>query len=185
MEAETNSAIEHHKKPTLAHFSIEDLSPTDWQAEHERMRAALGDEAYLTLRRSELKEKMDSIIELINAGQWQLPPVTGSQQPDRIGVANREFRVGVSQGVPEEVTEAMFAMLDDLHEDYEIPEEWLEFEVSEEELDREERQTYMDWVQREEEQRLKVLNGKLSVRDIGIECLLPEKQEAGMGETRE
>ncbi|CAD0113291.1 unnamed protein product [Aureobasidium uvarum] len=171
-------------KPTLAHFPIEDLNPTEWQAEHERVRAALGDEAYLTLRESEIKEKMDSIIELINTGQWQLPPITGSQQPDRIGIANREFRVGAAQGVPEAITNAMFAMVDgDERENYEIPEEWLEFEISEEEIDREDKQAYVNWAQRQEEQRLKVLNGKFSVRDIGMGCLSPGKEEAGVDET--
>ncbi|KAG9604936.1 hypothetical protein KCU77_g3824, partial [Aureobasidium melanogenum] len=166
-----NVEIDLTSKPTLARFAIEDLSPTDWQAEHERVRAELGDEAYLALRQSEVKEKMDSIIELIRAGQWQLPPLKGSQQPDRIGLANgREFRVGVAQGVPEDITEAMWGALDSGDEIQEVPDEWLGYEVSKEQLEEEERQDNEKLKQRAVDERRKILDGKLSVRDIAMGC---------------
>ncbi|KAG9958016.1 hypothetical protein KCU61_g8700, partial [Aureobasidium melanogenum] len=141
LEMDTDVEIDLTSKPTLARFAIEDLSPTEWQAEHERVRAELGDEAYLALRESEINKKSESVLKMIVTGQWKLPPVKGSRKPDRIGLANgREFRAGVAQGVPEDITRAMYASFGD-SDDFEIPEEWLEFEVSAEELETEEKQT--------------------------------------------
>ncbi|KAG9933614.1 hypothetical protein KCV05_g3176, partial [Aureobasidium melanogenum] len=171
LEMDRDVEIDLQSKPTLARFLIEDLSSTEWQVEHERVRAELGDEAYLALRQSEVKEKMDSIIELIRAGKWQLPPLKGSQQPDRICLANgREFRVGVAQGVPEDITEAMWGALDSGEEIQEVPDEWLGYEVSKEQLEEEERQDNEKLKQRAVDERRKILDGKLSVRDIAMSC---------------
>ncbi|KAG9519855.1 hypothetical protein KCU93_g7882, partial [Aureobasidium melanogenum] len=161
LDMDTDTELDLTSKPTLARFAIEDLSPTEWQAEHERVRAELGDEAYLALRQSEVKEKMESIIKLIRAGKWQLPPLKGSQQPDRIGLANgREFRVGVAQGVPEDITEAMWGAFDSEDEIQEVPDEWLGYEVSREQLEEEERQNNEKLKQRAVDERRKILDGE-------------------------
>ncbi|KAG9692007.1 hypothetical protein KCU95_g7618, partial [Aureobasidium melanogenum] len=175
LDMDQNVEIDLQSKPTLARFPIEDLSPTEWQAEHERVRAELGDEAYLALRQSEIDEKSESVLKMIVTGQWKLPPIKGSRKPDRIGLANgRQFRAGVAQGVPEDITEAMYASFGD-GVDFEIPEEWLGFEVSAEELEREERQANEERVQREEARKLDILEGRLSVRNYGMDCLSPAK----------
>ncbi|KAH0337661.1 hypothetical protein KCU81_g7962, partial [Aureobasidium melanogenum] len=167
--------IDLQSKPTLARFPIEDLSPTEWQAEHERVRAELGDEAYLALRQSEIDKKSESVLRMIVAGQLKFPPIKGSHQPDRIGLGDgREFRIGVAQGVPEDITDAMYASFGD-GVDVEIPEEWLEYEVSAEELEREERQANEEREQREQARKLDILEGRLSVRDYGMDCLSPAK----------
>ncbi|KAG9664603.1 hypothetical protein KCU64_g559, partial [Aureobasidium melanogenum] len=170
LEMDTDVEIDLTSKLTLARFAIEDLSPTEWQAEHERVRAELGDEAYLALRESEINKKLESVLKMIVTGQWKLPPVKGSRKPDRIGLANgREFRAGVAQGVPEDITRAMYASFGD-SDDFEVPEEWLEFEVSAEELESEEKQTNKERMQREEARKLDILEGRLSVRDYGMDC---------------
>ncbi|KAG9599468.1 hypothetical protein KCU77_g2911, partial [Aureobasidium melanogenum] len=177
LEMDTDVEIELTSKPTLARFAIEDLSPTEWQAEHERVRAELGDEAYLALRESEINKKSESVLKMIVTGQWKLPPVKGSRKPDRIGLANgREFRAGVAQGVPEDITRAMYASFGD-SDDFEVPEEWLEFEVSAEELESEEKQTNKERMQREEARKLDILEGRLSVRDYGMDCLSSVKDD--------
>lgn len=169
--------IDVQRKPTLARFPIEDLSFTDWQAEHERVRAELGDEAYLALRQSEIDLKSESVLNMIVTGQWKLPLVGGSHEANRIGLANgREFRAGVAQGVPEDITKAMYASFGH-GVDFEIPEEWLQFEVSAEELEREERQTNEERVQREEARKLDILEGRLSVRDYGMDCLSSRRDD--------
>ncbi|KAG9745062.1 hypothetical protein KCU73_g7974, partial [Aureobasidium melanogenum] len=177
---DTNVEIDLTSKPTLARFAIEDLSPTEWQAEHERVRAELGDEAYLALRQSEINQKSESVLKMIVTGQWtwKLPPVEGSRKADRIGLANgREFRAGVAQGVPEDITKAMYASFDH-GVDFEIPEEWLQFEVSAEELKREEWQTNEERVQEEEARKLDILEGRLSVRDYGMDCLSSRRDDS-------
>ncbi|KAH0365211.1 hypothetical protein KCU65_g6194, partial [Aureobasidium melanogenum] len=185
LDMDQDMEIDLQSKPTLARFPIEDLSPTEWQAEHERVRAELGDEAYLALRQSEIDQKSESVLQMIVTGQWKLPPIKGSHQPDRIGLANgREFRAGVAQGVPEDITEAMYASFGD-GVNFEIPEEWLEFEVSAEELEREEMQTNEERVQREKARKLDILEGRLSVRDYGMDCLSSArgKSDVDDGET--
>ncbi|KAH0043175.1 hypothetical protein KCU78_g645, partial [Aureobasidium melanogenum] len=171
LDMDTNVEIDLTSKPTLARFAIEDLSPTEWRAEHERVRAELGDESYLALRQSEIDQKSESVLKTIVTGQWKLPPVKGSQDADRIGLANgREFRVGVAQGVPEDVSDAMYASFGE-NAEFEVPEEWLEFEVSAAELEREEEQATEARLRREEDRKLDILEGRLSVRDYGMNCL--------------
>lgn len=171
MNMDYGSAPDSCGIPRIAHFPVEDLSPTAWQAEHERVRAELGDEAYLALRQAEIREKMDSIVASIKAGKWRLPPPKGSQEPDRIGLANgREFRVGVAQGVPEEITEAMWEALDAEDGIREVPEEWLEHEIPKAQLEEEEKQDKEKHKQRAVDERRQILEGQLSVRNIAIGC---------------
>ncbi|THX13081.1 hypothetical protein D6D17_03476, partial [Aureobasidium pullulans] len=96
---------------TIPRFPIEDLSPPEWRAEHERTRASLGDEAYLALRKSEIDQKMrssnDVLNDMIKAGQWTLPPIGNDVKPDRIGFGNgRVFNVEIKYSVPGNITDA-------------------------------------------------------------------------------
>lgn len=168
---EPDIEIDLTSTPVLAQFSIEDLSPTEWQAEHERARAELGDEAYLSLRRSEIKDKMESIVALIKAGKGQLPPLKCSQEPDHIGQADgREIRVGVAQGVPEDITKSTWDALDSEVEISEVPEDWLGYKIPKAQLEEEERQDNEKLKQRDVDERRKILGGQLSVRDIAMSC---------------
>ncbi|KAK6006601.1 hypothetical protein QM012_007011 [Aureobasidium pullulans] len=170
LDTKSDVEIDLTSKPTLIHFAIEDFSPSEWQAEHERVRAELGDKAYIALRQSEIDEKSESVLRMFVTGQWKLPPIKGSRKPDRIGLADgREFRAGTAQGVPEDITEAMYASFGE-GSDFEVPEEWLEYEVSVEEKDKEERQANEERLQREATRRLDILEGRLSVRDYGFGC---------------
>ncbi|CAD0097358.1 unnamed protein product [Aureobasidium mustum] len=177
---DTDLEVDLTSKPTLVRFVIEDLSPTEWQAEHERVRAELGDEAYLALRESEFKQKSESVLKMIVTGQWKIPSIKGSQQPDRISLANgREFRVGVAQGVPEDISEAMYASFENEGE-FEVPEEWLEFEVTAEELAKEERQASEERLRKEEKHKLDILEGRLSLRNFGKGCLTSAESESDL-----
>jgi hypothetical protein len=172
-----------HANPGIVQFQIEDLSPSEWQAEHKRVRDALGDEAYLALRKSEIDEKMESsnaiLNDMIKAGQWKFPriPAERSVKPTRLGLKGRVFNAGVAQGVPEHITDAMYAMFNVDADDREIPEEWLEFAIPAAELEDEKNR-------REEERQnavgmedLEILNGSYSVRNIDVGCFF------GLGST--
>jgi hypothetical protein len=154
-----------HANPGIVQFQIEDLSPSEWQAEHKRVRDALGDEAYLALRKSEIDEKMESsnaiLNDMIKAGQWKFPriPAERSVKPTRLGLKGRVFNAGVAQGVPEHITDAMYAMFNVDADNREIPEEWLEFAISATELETEKNRREEERKNAAEMEDLEILNG--------------------------
>jgi hypothetical protein len=172
---EPDVEIDLQSKPTFRRFAIENLSQTEWQVEHERARAELGDEAYVALRQSEIDRRSEDFIKMAVINRCKFGPIKNGWQPDRIGLAGgRQFRVGAAQGVPEEITKAMYATFANGHL-VKVPKEWLEFEMSTEELWQEERQASQDERRAKQErsqeaknQRLEILEGRLSVRDCGI-----------------
>ncbi|KAL2029251.1 hypothetical protein VTO58DRAFT_108443 [Aureobasidium pullulans] len=161
----------------IPRFPIEDLSPTEWRAEHERTRASLGDEAYLALRKSEIDQKMrssnDVLNDMIKAGQWNLPPVGNDVKPDRIGFGDgRVFDVGIKHGVPDYITDAMYATYGLEAGARSIPEEWLEFEVPAKKLKEERKRKEKERQEALEMENTKILDGRYSVRDIDMGCFL-------------
>jgi hypothetical protein len=165
-----------HANPGIVQFQIEDLSPSEWQAEHKRVRDALGDKAYLALRKSEIDEKMESsnalLNDMIKAGQWKFPrvPAERSVKPTRLGLKGRVFNAGVAQGVPEHITDAMYAMFNVDTNKREVPEEWMEFAVPAAELEDEKNRREKERQDAAEMEDLEILNGSYSVRNIDIGC---------------
>ncbi|THY45690.1 hypothetical protein D6C98_07741 [Aureobasidium pullulans] len=161
----------------IPRFLIEDLSPTEWRAEHERTRASLGDETYLALRKSEIDQKMrssnDVLNDMIKAGQWKFPPVGNDVKPDRIGFGDgRVFDVGIKHGVPDYITDAMYATYGLEAGARSIPEEWLEFEVPAKKLKEERKRKETERQEALEMENTKILDGSYSVRDIDMGCFL-------------
>ncbi|THW55262.1 hypothetical protein D6C81_09767 [Aureobasidium pullulans] len=161
----------------ISRFPIEDLSPSEWRAEHERTRASLGDEAYLALRLSEIDQKMrssnDVLNDMIKAGQWNLPPVGNDVKPDRIGFGDgRVFDVGIKHGVPDYITDAMYATYGLEAGARSIPEEWLEFEVPAKKLKEERKRKEKERQEGLEMEKTRILDGSYSVRDIDMGCFL-------------
>ncbi|THX68797.1 hypothetical protein D6D05_09276 [Aureobasidium pullulans] len=170
-----NSGIQVESR--IPRFPIEDLSPSEWRAEHERTRASLGDEAYLALRKSEIDRKMRSSNDLLNdmikAGQWNFPPIENNVKPDRIGFGDgRVFDVGIKHGVPEYIADAMYATYGSEAGARSILEEWLESEVPIEKLREEREQREKERQEALEMENTKILDGKYSVRDIDMGCFL-------------
>ncbi|THZ43502.1 hypothetical protein D6C90_05018 [Aureobasidium pullulans] len=161
----------------IPRFLIEDLSPTEWRAEHERTRASLGDETYLALRKSEIDQKMrssnDVLNDMIKAGQWKFPPVGNDVKPDRIGFGDgRVFDVRIKHGVPDYITDAMYATYGVGAGARSIPEEWLEFEVPAEKLKEERKRKETERQEALEMENTRILDGSYSVRDIDMGCFL-------------
>jgi hypothetical protein len=69
------------------------------------------------------------------------------------------FNAGVAQGVPEHITDAMYAMFDVDADDRETPEEWLEFAISATELEIEKNRREEERKNAAEMEDLKILNG--------------------------
>lgn len=168
-EAQPKIPIDRTKAVIIPTFHIESLTPEEWQQEHQRQRSELGDSAYFTLRKSELDQKSEKIGQYVVANQMIGPP-KNSVAPNRMGMSGgREFRIG--QGVPEQVTNGLYEILfneidGDQVEEREIPEEFLQYEISREELERERREWEESVRRSEEDERSRILSGKWSVRDL-------------------
>jgi hypothetical protein len=146
------------------HFDIEGLSPEEYLAEHSRLKASMGDSAYLALRKSEINTRMADITAAIMAGRISLPPIERVQEPNRISFEGREFRVGASEGVPKDISDAMldFASKNvDEGDQVEVPEEWLKYEI-----EASEDESKDDLEANQKRQNQEILDGKFSVRNV-------------------
>jgi hypothetical protein len=99
--------------------------------------------------------------DMIKAGQWKISriPAERSVKPTRLGLEGRVFNAGVPQGVPEHITDAMYAMFNVDADNREIPEEWLEFAISATELETEKNRREEERKNAAEMEDLKILNG--------------------------
>lgn len=84
----------------------------------------------------------------------------------------RVFDVGIKHGVPDYMTDAMYATHGLEAGARSIPEEWLEFEVPIGKLKEEREQREKERQEALEMENTKILDGRYSVRDIDIGCSL-------------
>lgn len=99
-------------------------------------------------------------------------PLKNSVAPNFMATSGgREFRIG--EGVPEHVTnglyEILFNEIDGAGDEKRvIPEEYLEYEISREEVERERREWEESDRRSEEDERSRILSGEWSVRDLKV-----------------
>lgn len=120
-----------------------------------------------------MRSSNDVLNDMIKAGQWNLPPIGNDVKPDRIGSGDgRVFDVGIKHGVPDYITDAMYATYGLEAGARSIPEEWLEFEVPAEKLKEERKRKEKERQEALEMEITKILDGRYSVRDIDMGCFL-------------
>ena len=158
----------------------ESLSDENFAHEHEALKTKLGDSQYIAFRQAEISAKMETVAQHIVAHDCLRP--LENPQPDEVDIRlvtrdGHSFKIG--KGVPTHASEAMRALWDrnwNYEDDAQlpslesIPEEFLKYEVTQEERAREQEDEQTHARQRATVMDENILRGELSVRDVRLPC---------------